>query len=67
MKTIYKRLIGLLMAMPGLGLLYLTITNRAYDITLDQILIFIIGMFISTIIVALFFCGAWLLIIGPED
>ena len=67
MKTIYNRVIGLLMTIPGLGLLYLTYSNRAFDVSLAQIIIFITGMFISTIITALFFYGAWLLIIGPED
>ena len=55
------------MMIPGLGLLYLTYTNRAFDVTLAQIVVFVTGMLISTIITALFFYGAWLLIIGPED
>ena len=66
MKAIYKRVIGLLMALPGLGMLYLTVTNRAYDVTMAQIILFITGMLISTIITALFFYGMWLLIICPE-
>ena len=67
MKIIYKRFIGLLMAIPGLFLLYLTYINRAYDITLEKIVIFITGALISTIIISLFFYGMWLLIAGPED
>lgn len=67
MKIIYKRFIGLLMAMPGLYLLYLTYTNRDYDITLEKIVIFITGILISTIIISSFFYGMWLLIAGPED
>lgn len=67
MRRIHKRIIGYLMMIPGLGLLYLTYINGAFDITLAQIVVFITGMLISTIITALFFYGAWLLIIGPED
>jgi len=55
------------MTIPGLYLLYLTYNNRAFDITLAQIVIFITGMLISTIITVLFFYGAWLLIIAPEE
>jgi hypothetical protein len=67
MKMIYKRIIGLFMALPGMSMLYLAYTNGAYDVTMAQIILFITGMLISTIITALFFYGAWLLIICPED
>lgn len=66
MKTIYKRIIGLLMVLPGLELLYLSYTNRAYDIMLSQIVVFVTGALISVVII-LFFYGIWLLVVGPED
>ena len=40
MKTVYKRLIGLIMSIPGFGLIYLTIINVGFDITLAQIITF---------------------------
>lgn len=67
MKAIYKRMIGLLLAIPGLGLLYLSYSNKAFDVTIEQIVIFITGALISTIITVLFFWGMWLFIYGPED
>ena len=67
MKTIYKRVIGLLMALPGLGLLYLAYTNGSFGVTFEQIIIFIAGAFISTIIVMSFFYGAWLRITGAKE
>lgn len=67
MKIIYKRLIGLFMALPGLLLLYLTHANMNTDITLAQIIISITSMFISIIVTILFLYGAWLFIAGPED
>ena len=67
MKKMYKRVIGLSMALPGLGMLYLTYTNGAYNVNMAQIIVFITGMLISTIITALFFYGTWLFIIAPED
>lgn len=67
METIYKRLIGLFLAMPGLVLLYLAYLNNSYGVTLSQIMIFIIGAFISLVVTIMFFYGAWLFIMGPED
>jgi len=70
MKTIYKRIIGLSMAMPGLGLLYLLYSNRNLDITnltMTQIVIFIIGILISIAIMNIFVWGMWLFIVGPKD
>ena len=66
MITTYKRIIGLLMVLPGLELLYLSYTNRAYDIMLSQIVVFVTGALISVVII-LFFYGIWLLVVGPED
>ena len=65
MKTIYKRIIGLLMVMPGIGLFYLAYVNKLFSV--EQVVIFIVGALISSIIIMLFFYGAWLLIMGPED
>lgn len=67
MKTIYIRIIGLLMVMPGLGLLYWTYYNKAFNVTMEQIIIFISGILLSTIILVLFFWGACLLIMGQKD
>jgi hypothetical protein len=67
MKTIYKRLIGLLMASPGLCLLYLAHANMTFDVTLAKIIISITSMFISIIVSIFFLYGAWLFIEGPED
>ncbi len=70
MKTIYKRIIGLSMAMPGIGLLYLLYSVRDFDITnvtMTQIVIFIIGVFLSIAIMNLFVWGMWLFIVGPKD
>jgi len=70
MKTIYKRIIGLSMAMPGLGLLYLLYSIRdfdVFDITMTQIVIFIIGLLLSIGIMNLFVWGMWLFIVGPKD
>ena len=55
------------MVLPGLELLYLSYTNRAYDITLSQIVVFVTGALISVIVIVLFFYGIWLLVVGPED
>ncbi len=41
------------MAIPGLGLLWLTINNRAFNVTIEQLVTTITSMFVS--------------IIGPED
>lgn len=67
MKTIYIRIIGLLMVMPGLGLLYWTYANQAFNITIEQIFFFIAGLLLSTILIVLFFWGAYLLIMGQKD
>ncbi len=67
MNTIFKRIIGLLLASPGLCLLYLAYASDAFNVTIEQIITFIIGALISTIIMFLFFWGMWLLIMGPED
>ncbi len=70
MKIIYKRMIGLSMTMPGLGLLYLLYSNRNLDVTnvtMTQIVIFIIGALISIAIMNIFVWGMWLFIVGPKD
>ena len=68
MKIIYKRIIGLFMALPGLCLLLLAYyNNRVFDITLAQIVAYVISIFISIIISIFFLYGAWLFIAGPED
>ncbi len=55
------------MTIPGFGLLYLSYSNGAFDVALKQIVIFIIGAFISTIIVTSFFYGIWITLTKPED
>jgi hypothetical protein len=68
MKIIYKRIIGLFMALPGLCLLILAYyNNRVFDITLAQIVAYVISIFVSIIISIFFLYGAWLFIAGPED
>jgi len=70
MKPIIKRLIGLSMAMPGFGLLYLLYSNRDFDITnltMAQIVVFIIGVLLSIAMMNLFVWGMWLFIVGPKD
>ena len=66
MKKIYKRIIGLLMALPGLSLLYLGYIETILGVTLEKIVVLIISTFISIVTVILFFFGAWLMT-GPED
>jgi hypothetical protein len=68
MKIIYKRVIGFFMAVPGLYLLILAYyNNRIFDITLSQIVVYVISMFISIVVTIFFLYGAWLFIAGPED
>lgn len=67
MNTIFKRIVGLLLASPGLGLLYLAYVSNIFSVTIEQIVVFMIGALISTIIMFLFFWGMWLLIMGPKD
>ncbi len=67
MKIVYRKIIGLLMALPGFGLLYLSYVNRAYDISIKQIVIFSVGALISSIIMISFFYGLWLITLGPEE
>lgn len=68
MKIIYKRAIGFFMALPGLFLLILAYyNNRIFDITLAQIVAYVISMFISIVVTIFFLYGAWLFIAGPED
>ena len=56
------------MALPGLCLLLLAYyNNRVFDITLAQIVAYVISIFISIIISIFFLYGAWLFIAGPED
>lgn len=68
MKIIYKRFIGLFMALPGLCLLLLAYyNNRIFDVTISQIVAYVISMFISIVVTIFFLYGAWLFIAGPED
>lgn len=56
------------MAFPGLCLLWLAYyNNRVLDITLAQIVAYVISIFVSIIVTILFLYGAWLFIAGPED
>lgn len=68
MKIIHKRILGLFLALPGLYLLILAYyNNRIFDITLSQIVAYVVSMFISIVVTIFFFYGAWLFIAGPED
>lgn len=68
MKIIYKRIIGLFMALPGLCLLLLAYyNNRIFNVTFSQIIAYVISIFISALITIFFLYGVWLFIAGPED
>ncbi len=55
------------MSVPGFGLLYLSYMNRVFDVTMQQIIIFIVGALVSTVIVASFFYGIWLMTMKYDD